>query len=66
MTDKNSKSFPSDEDAAEYLDKWSIDIGQPYPAPKQPIDYELTPGQSVPPTYKHSLWDRLWNWLRTP
>lgn len=62
MADKNSKQFPSDEDAAAFIKKWSSDKTIHYP----PVDYELTPGQSVPPTYKHSLWDRLCNWLRTP
>lgn len=57
----DNKKFPSDDEAAEWLDKWS---NREAPYDQAPLDYEVKPGQGVPPTYKASLLDRLWKWFR--
>ena len=50
----DNKRFPSDEEAAEFLDKWA----------KQPLDYAAEPGDPIPPVHKSTWLDRLWNWIR--
>lgn len=57
----DNKKFPSDEEAAAYLDKWS---NREAPYDQQPLDYAVEPGDPIQPTYKASLLDRLWKWFR--
>ena len=60
MADKNSKSFPSDEEAAAWIDKWSN--GEvPY---DRHLDYAAEPGDPIPPVHKSTWLDRLWKWIR--
>lgn len=59
MTD--NKKFPSDEEAAAWLDKWS---NREAPYDQQPVDYAANPGDSMPLSHKSTWLDRLWRIIR--
>lgn len=57
----DNKKFPSDDEAAKWLDKWS---NREAPYDQQPLDYAVNPGDPIPPAYKRTWLDRLWDRFR--